>query len=194
MVVTRNQKAKKITFDDDYEVPAEVLEPTVLTKDESELDDDSDEAPEEESVTQAKQQLIDREKAVKEAETEKRRVEREKRRQQDLYNKQQQEQKKTKVVESEIPDLLPTDVIEAAQQQDEEKEENKPVHKKVEEFDLELKKQIQLEKLKKLKTKASIKKGPVHVKVLKVNKGVPKSESKINSKDKWLKRKALNKK
>lgn len=189
MAVTRNQKSKKITFGDDYEAPAEVLQPTVAVE-ESELEDDSDDAPEEESVSQAKQDLINKEKAVKEAEAEKRRVEREKRRQQDLHNKQQQQHKKTKVAEPEIPDLLPTDVIEAAHQQ----EEIKPIHKKVQEFDLELKKQMNLEKLKRLKTKAAIKKGPVHVKVLKANKGVPKAESQINSKDKWLKRKALNKK
>lgn len=198
MVVTRNQErqAKKIKFDDDgtADIPEPVNDeqnPEIISDDEQ--DDDSDEAPEEESTTTAKQAIIAKQRAEKAAEAELRKQEREKRRQQDIYNKQQQEEKKLKQ-RTELPDILPDDILEAANNQEPEPEPI-PVskHKKLQDFDVEIKQQIKREKLKQLKAlnKASIKKGPVHVKVLQSTKGVPRAEKVVNARDKWLKRKAL---
>ncbi|EGV63089.1 hypothetical protein PSN45_004641 [Yamadazyma tenuis] len=212
MVATRNQskQAKKIKFDDEdvsIDLPLgkteDVEDPAMLSEEENSSEDDSDEGPEEESTNKAKEDLLAQEKARKKAEAEAKREERQRRRQQDLYNKQQQESKKTKQQKLPsieiLPDILPDEILEAINDENVElaSETIQPRHKKIEDFDVELKKQLKLEKLKKLKAlnKSSIKKGPVHVKVLSSLKGVPRAESKIiNSREKWLKRKSLHKK
>lgn len=219
MVLTRRQTATKITFPEDGEDEtsinlqaengSEESEQEQPNEDESDSDSDSDEAPEEESTGAAKSEILEKEKQRKESEQEKKRIEREKRRQQDAYNQQQQQLKreneeKARAKESQqqdnLPELLPSDIIEAANNTSLSKDKIKTgKHTILEDMDLTMKKQIKLERLKQLKrlNKPEVKKGPVLVKVLNThNKNkVPKSESKIiGAKDKWLKRKSLNKK
>lgn len=174
---------------------------------------DSDEAPEEESTSQAKQALLQREAQLKQKEAETKRIEREKRKQQDLYNQQQQQQKKLKQLQREqleksqqpeLPDLLPEDILRSLSSGEDSKlTPSVSKHTRLDDNDdsewtTDLKKQVKLEKLKQLKAsnKASIKKGPVHVKVLannKLGKVPPKSDKILHTRDKWLKRKSLNK-
>lgn len=223
MVLTRRQTATKVTFpeeeDDETSINlqaeegSEESEQEQPKEDESDSDSDSDEAPEEESTGAAKSEILEKEKQRKELEQEKKRIEREKRRQQDAYNQQQQQLKreneeKARAKESQqqqqqqdnLPELLPSDIIEAANNTSLSKDKNiTGKHTILEDMDLTMKKQIKLERLKQLKrlNKPEVKKGPVLVKVLNThNKNkVPKSESKIiGAKDKWLKRKSLNKK
>lgn len=221
MARTRNQlkAAKKITFDEDedsfenndiIEVPDDGNDKQEgKNVSESDSESDSDEAPEEESTSKAKQDLLLRDAQRKEAEAEKRRIEREKRKQQDLYNKQQQEEKKLRQEQRqreekhlELPELLPEDILNAVSEPTV-TQESKPVSKHIRLDDIELtkdiKKQMKLEKLKQLKAsnKATVKKGPVRVQVLsnsKLDRVPPKTDKIFNSRDKWLKRKSLNKK
>lgn len=236
MVVTRSVKAKpsisvdvpkpkKIKFLDDsfndteFLTADEVDEKIKDDHDEGEdldLDLDSDEAPEEESTSQAKELIIKRQKEQKEQELLQKREEKERRRKQDLLHSEQQRLKKqeqeTKAGAAALPDYLPEDIFDSIDQEEEQDDEDleqttKGKHLKLSDFEdmdkRELAKQIKEEKLRqlKLKKKLLIKKGPVHVNVTsaaarQINKKlVPVAESKIvNSRSKWLKRKSLGKK
>ncbi|CUM56225.1 uncharacterized protein AC631_03651 [Debaryomyces fabryi] len=223
MVVTRsrlNAKAgdgatpKKIKFlDNDAEVndieyhTAEEEEPNQSAdSDESDSGSDSDEAPEEESTTGIKNEIIAKQKEDLKKQQELKKLEKERRRQQTLYNQQQQQLKKNKKQEDELPEFLPEDIFESIS--DNEAEDSEPIipskHLKLQDFEkldeMEIRRQIKQSKLKDLKKskKLSIKKGPVHVKVQQFNldkKVVPKFENKVvNTRNKWLKRKSLGKK
>lgn len=170
---------------------------------EDESESDSDEAPEEESLTSSKQRIINVQKEQLKIEQELKKQEKEKRRQKDLQYKKQQEDKRVKRFnDDDLPELLPEDIFESL----EEEEVAVPQHasKHLTSKDFEDQERILRQKLKEKKLeqirkqkKLSIKKGPVHVKVQSLNskKMVPVSESKIlNVKNKWLKRKSLNKK
>lgn len=223
MVQTRHL-ARKIKFDDDGEGGDDIIETSEVinvnsesdkpTEDPSDSESDSDEAPEEEATGKAKQELLRKEAKKREVEAEKKRQERERRKQQNLYNQQQQQEKKLKQLEREqqqkqqqpeLPDLLPEDILSSINESDmgskdfESKSTSKHIRLDDPELTNELKKQLKIEKLKQLKAanKSSVKKGPVHVKVLsnsKLGKVPPKADKIINSRDKWLKRKSLNKK
>ncbi|KAK6460160.1 U3 snoRNA associated-domain-containing protein [Scheffersomyces coipomensis] len=184
-----------------------------IEEDSEEEDEDSDdEAPEEESTKVSEKQIEAKIKKQKEADALSKKAERERRKQLDLKYKEQQESKRQKIEESkpasshieqeELPDFLPEELLETVN--------NQPIipngkHLRIrdfEEIDEKLiRQQLMKDKLQKIKLagKTSMVKGPVHVKVQSFgstkNKLVPKSESKIlKSRDKWLKRKSLNKK
>lgn len=210
-------KAKKIKFldledegfvtaEEDAEEDAEEITPEeekeVDSESESDSDSDSDDAPEEESTSTSRQAIIEQQKEAFKIRQEKNRQERERRRQLDLQNKQQQEEaRKTKKdrVQEEMPEYLPTDLLES----DDEETTTKiqPKHIKLDKEDeKEIRKQMLMKKLgeRKKERQSSIKKGPVNVQVQTFNskkKVVPVAENKIiNSREQWLKRKSLGKK
>jgi U3 small nucleolar RNA-associated protein 16 len=164
----------------------------------SESDSDSDDAPEEESTAGARKEVLKKQQEQIEIQQEKKKAEREKRKRQDEYNKQQKQSKKPKVDVEQLPEFLPEELIESLETEEHQTPKNTHIRLDIED-EKELRRQAKLEKLaniKKLKS-ASVKMGPVNVKVQSFNskKTVPKAESKIvNSREKWLKRKSLNKK
>ncbi|EGW31210.1 uncharacterized protein SPAPADRAFT_56102 [Spathaspora passalidarum NRRL Y-27907] len=212
MAVTRSQdKAKKIVFEDneDEEESVEIearqeeedKEPESEEESESESESD-DEAPEEESTNKTKQEVLAQQKKREQEQKAQKNAERERRRQLDLRNKQQQESKKaTKIEEEALPDLLPDDIMDilSTPEPEETQSKIKGKHIRLDEVELDKKKEIE-DKLRKIKLqkKMALKKGPVHVQVQKFGKKsevVPKSENKIiASRDKWLKRKSVNRK
>lgn len=169
----------------------------------SDSEDDLDDAPEEESTSTAKQSIIERERKQRELEQKAREADREKRREKDLQNQLQQQSKKQKKLarkedEEELPEFLPEDIFEPVESQPSGK------HLKAEELDeidqKLMRQKMKEEKLKSIKNskKLSIKKGPINVQVQSFNinkKVVPRAEAKIvDAREKWLKRKSLNKK
>lgn len=171
----------------------------------SDSDSDSDEAPEEESTSGIRNEILAKQKEDLKSQQELKKLEKERRRQQNVYNQQQQLLKKNKK-QDELPEYLPEDIFESIS--DNEAGESEPIipakHLKLQDFEkldeMEIRKKIKESKLKELKKskKLSIKKGPVHVKVQLFNldkKVVPKFENKVvNTRNKWLKRKSLGKK
>lgn len=169
-------------------------------------DSDSDEAPEEESTSGIRNEILAMQKEDLKSQQELKKLEKERRRQQNIYNQQQQSLKKSKKQEQELPEYLPEDIFESIS--DNETGESESIitskHLKLQDFEkldeMEIRKKIKESKLKELKKskKLSIKKGPVHVKVQLFNlerKVVPKFENKVvNTRNKWLKRKSLGKK
>lgn len=215
MVVTRSgvtTKAtpKKIVFLEDGENP----EGEFLTADEDSMindqqseedieedsDEDSDDAPEEESTSTIKKTILQKQEEAKKIKQEEKRIQREKRKQQQEHNAQQQELKKIKIktsIPDELPDYLPEDLLESYTQEVEEKPKNTHIRLDIAD-EKEARRQAKLQKLANLKKskKFAINKGPVHVQVQSITnkKAVPKAEAKvINSREKWLKRKSLNK-
>lgn len=172
----------------------------------SDSDSDSDEAPEEESTSGIRNEILAKQKEDLKSQQELKKLEKERRRQQNVYNQQQQLLKKNKKQEDKLPEYLPEDIFESIS--DNETGESEPIipskHLKLQDFEkldeMEIRKKIKESKLKELKKskKLSIKKGPVHVKVQLFNldkKVVPKFENKVvNTRNKWLKRKSLGKK
>lgn len=217
MAVTRSGRSTgtKIKFLEDGEFPsgADVL--SVSTRESTrepevqEVDDessDSDDAPEEESTSNARQATLDRQKEQDKVEQELRRQEREKRKQRDLHFKQQQEEKRERTKElvaaEELPDLLPDDILQSA---DDESDTTISMGKHLRAEDLEkehaeARKRMKLEKLKQLKAhrQSAIRKGPVHVQVQSFGsstKRVPAAEQGImESKNSWMQRASLNRK
>lgn len=172
----------------------------------SDSDSDSDEAPEEESTSGVRDEILAKQKLEQKLEQDLKRREKEKRRQQNIHNQQQKLAKKSKVhEEKDLPEFLPDNIFESI---DDEETNEEPVitskHLKLQDFEkldeISIRKQMKEAKLKEIKKnkKLSIKKGPVHVKVQQFNldkKVVPKFENKVvNTRNKWLKRKSLGKK
>lgn len=211
------KKPTKIKFDDadvsvgdEYHTAEESDEPVDKLADEpmeeeDEDEDDSDEAPEEESVSQAKNELLVKQKEEQKAIEAAKKAERERRKQRDLHNKQQQDLKKSKRLNDEdLPEFLPDDITNIIS----EKEEDTPLEKEAKHLKLdlddedesEIRRLVKERKLKKVRDlkKLTVKKGPVRVQVQNFNSriaSVPKaSKNVVNSKEKWLKRKALAKK
>ncbi|CUM64693.1 uncharacterized protein PRCAT00002302001 [Priceomyces carsonii] len=214
MVVTRSNlntqsSPKKIKFsEDDFEENETHINTIAVSKDpESDvISEDSDEAPEEESTTTTREQVIAKQKEESQRQTELKQLEKEKRRKRDEQYRQQQEEKKKKEQEKSeaLPQFLPDDVFETLNDSIASDQERK-MHLTLSDFEkLDqklLNSQLKEEKLRKIRNskKQSIKKGPVNVAVHSFNTSgkikVPPAESKVtNSKNKWLKRKALNKK
>ncbi|ABN64854.2 predicted protein [Scheffersomyces stipitis CBS 6054] len=215
VVTTRSRSAKvptKIKFSEAdnslNEVEYHTAEENEEEEEESSSEDSDDDAPEEESLSTAKQDIINKQKKQKELEAQRRKEERERRRELDLKNKEQKSKKKEREQpqqeENELPDFLPDDLIEAIENDGLLAAHTQSKHLKVQDFEEMdqklLRQKIKQEKLRaiKLSKKLSVNKGPVQVKVQSFNsnkKLVPKSESRIvKSKDKWLKRKSLNRK
>ena len=212
MAVTRSKDipvvGKKIKFldedlngNDDYHTAEEVAIKSQSENDESDSDDD---APEEVSTSTAKQSIIEKERKQREIELKSREADREKRREKDLQNKLQKQSKKEKkqsrkVEEVDLPEFLPEDIFESL-----ESAQSSGKHLKVKELDeidqKLMRQKMKEEKLKSIKNskKLSIKKGPINVQVQSFNinkKVVPRAEAKIvDAREKWLKRKSLNKK
>ncbi|RLV91014.1 hypothetical protein JA1_004190 [Spathaspora sp. JA1] len=214
MAVTRSQdKAKKIVFEDNDEDEQELTaQDHVNTKQsededselESEEDEDSDdEAPEEESTRKTEQDILNQQKKKEQQVIAEKKAERERRRQLDLRNQQQKQQSKKvqSLEEQALPDLLPDDIMDILSTPEPQTPQSKikGKHIRLDDVEVDRKKEIE-DKLRKIKLqkKLAVKKGPVHVQVHNFgNKAtvVPKSESKIiASKDKWLKRKSVNRK
>lgn len=200
---------KKIVFLEDGENPEGEFhtadEDSIINNQDDEQDsepsdDDSDEAPEEESTSISKKTIIQKQEEAKKLLQEEKRIQREKRKQLQEHNQQQQELKKIKLKSSipeELPDYLPEDILESYHQEIEEKPQNTHIRLDVED-EKELKRQAKLKKLADLKKSKNIaiNKGPVYVQVQSITnkKVVPRAETKvINSREKWLKRKSLNK-
>lgn len=170
--------------------------------DEDDSDSDSDDAPEEESTSSSKKALLKNQEEVNRLKQEEKRIQREKRKQYEEHNAQQQELKKMKTNPSlpeELPEFLPEDLLESYKEDEENQIIPQNTHIRLDEVDeKEIKRQEKLKKLadiKKMKTVA-INKGPVNVQIQNFTdkKVVPKAEKKvINSREKWLKRKSLNK-
>ncbi|KAG7194272.1 uncharacterized protein KQ657_004999 [Scheffersomyces spartinae] len=184
----------------------------------SDSDSDSDDAPEEESTTGARKAVVLKQRAEAQRAQDLKNKEKEKRRQIDLRNKEQQELKRAKeqsqVQETQtleqyhgqaLPDYLPEDMFDSLH--DEEvgqdhvtKPKTKGTHKKFSDDLKEMKRQLKMEKLKKLRMAKheTVRKGPVHVQVASFggkSKTVPKLEVKIlDTREKWLKRKSVNRK
>lgn len=175
--------------------------------------DSDDEAPEEEGMTDTKKILQQKEKAIAEAKKQEQQALKEKRRQQDARFREQQANKKSKEVNIEGNEETPLEELSEDFFQELEESENAsqqinqiPTHINFNdiaetEYIPEIKKQLNKKKkntLKKLR-KVSLNKGPVKISVLSSNITMkslaPKKEKQIMStKDKWLKRKSLNKK
>lgn len=225
MARTRSQAAKsveekkptKIKFDDadvsvgdEYHTAEESDEPADKLRVEpveegDEGEEDSDDAPEEESVSQAKNEVLVKQREEQKAIEAAKKAERERRKQRDLYNKQQQESKKSKRFNDEdLPEFLPDDITNIIS----EKEEGTSLEKEAKHLKLdlddedesEISRLIKERKLKKARhgKNLTVKKGPVRVQVQNFNSriaSVPKaSKTVVSSKEKWLKRKALAKK
>lgn len=186
-------------------------------EDEEESESD-DEAPEEESTSKSKQAILDTEKQKREQLVKEKAAQREKRRELDSRYAAQQQQRKAEQEEKErqqhqeqqkyqeIPDYLPDDILEditsgiLQQNQEESNTVKKGKHIRLDlEEDKKLKLITKLKEIKQRKSMAIEKAKGVFVKVQlnqnKVGKVVPKAEKKIvGSRDKWLKRKSLNRK
>lgn len=206
------------------EIPQPVLEPVVLEEEDEGDDSssDSDEAPEEESTNKSKQAVLETEKQLREQIVQQRASEREKRRELDLRYAAQQQQRKAEQEKlakeqdqqqqqqqqqdkQEIPDYLPDDLLDditSGKIQQKQKQNSLPKGKHVR-LDVEEDKRLQLiaklKQIKQSKSKAVEKAKGVFVKVDqnqgRIGKVVPKAEKKIvGSRDKWLKRKSLNRK
>ena len=209
-------KAKKITFTDDGELP-EGASPVMVDdkssddaeqlkeQSESESDSDSDDAPEEESISASKAKSIKQQKEQEKREQELRKQEKQKRKEQDVIYQQQQQEKKKRLEEimasSELPDLLPEELLEEYSQPTEDLPKGK--HMRSEDLEneyAEMRKKAKLEKLKQLKQlrTLAIKKGPVHVQVQtfgEKKKSVPRADPKVvESKSSWLNRDSLRRK
>lgn len=194
MAITRSTP-KKIKFDDSYNegefYTADEASQVVDEPSDSGLE--SDDAPEEELTATSKQAILDQQKREFERLQEQRRAERERRRQLDLQNKEQQEQKRLNKY-ADLPELLPTDVLEEV-----EKEQAKPkVHLKMNALEeLEARRQLKLQKLKLLKDKRIVQKGPVSVAVQTFRKKpvVPRAEQAVvDVREQWLKRDSIRRK
>lgn len=179
-------------------------EPESESEAESGSDSDSDDAPIEESTTGINESILAKQKRELKAKQELKELEKEKRRQQNVHNQKQQLFKKgKKPLQEDLPEYLPEDLIESLDDIPEPELITPSKHLKLSDFDEydenEIRRKIKESKLKEIKKnkKLSIKRGPVHVKVLQFDskKVVPKSENKIvNARNKWLKRKTLGKK
>lgn len=200
-----------VTIDGEYFTADEeaIGQDTILEEeeedDDSDSDSDSDDAPEEESTTTTKQSILNKQKQQFQLEQEQKRIEREKRRKLDLQNKEQQDSKKSKKQQKieELPEFLPTDILESDNEEEANKkiETVKPKHYKLSDLDeIEARKQLKIQKLKDLKNKKTtlVKKGPVSVQVQSFNsnkKVVPKAENKVlDTREQWLQRKSLRRK
>lgn len=187
---------------------------------ESDSDSDSDDAPEEESTVGARQKVAAKQLAEAKKAQALKNEEKEKRRQIDLRNKEQQEIKRAKEQQKEeekeaaassidpqddeLPDYLPEDMFDSLHNDNDDLQnivpKKKGTHKKFSEDLKEIKRQLKIEKLKKLRMakQDTVRKGPVHVRVAAIggkNKIVPKLEVKIlGTRDKWLSRKSVNRK
>lgn len=222
MAVTRSGRAigdvgKKIKFLEDGEAPSDIevistrestQEPENIGSEslENELEDDSDEAPEEESVSQLKSTALQKLKEQEKLEQKSRQQEREKRKQRDLQFKQQQEAKREKikelVVADELPDLLPEEALESDDEENAIISSKTGKHLRSEDFEKEdaaMRKKAKLEKLKNLKEmrKQALKKGPVYVQVqdsMSKNRVPVAEKTVIDTKSQWLQRESLNRK
>lgn len=186
----------KKTFSDDIPV-----EPIPESKQIEQVDLDSssdDEAPEEEAVSEAS--ALAQEKELAKLEQQKRQLEKQKRKQQnDLFAQQQKEkkQKQTKPLQE-----LPEELLAQFEKTPVEKKSEKGTHQvfedEEEEEEEEFIKRTKSQKLEMLRRirKESVKKGPVHVKVLGRRHNTlapPMDKTVMNKRDKWLKRKSLGK-
>ena len=226
MAITRSQllsadrestKPSKIKFldnetsfnDAEYHTAEEDTDEKEKNSEELDESSDSDEAPEEQSMSKAKRDILEKQKNVQKEEEENKRAQRERRRQQHLINEQQQlAKKKKRIVTEDLPELLPDNIslplyVEKGERTGPELENKRHMR-----FNFNEKEEIDpkklhrhykdetLKKIHKRKNKPA-KKGPVNVKVLDYNNGkvVPRSEKRVTSlKDKWLNRKSLGKK
>ncbi|KAG7693434.1 hypothetical protein KL929_000445 [Ogataea haglerorum] len=160
-------------------------------------EEDSDEAPEEETLLTGKEKVIAKIEAERAALRDIERQRKEKRKQIEQRNREQAEQRKKRAEKAEeTPKFLPQDLL---QKYDTEEELEKP--KKIvfddEENDM-TRKELLTAKLKEARgmSKKVVRKGPVRVQVLSKNRGllsVPTSNIR-SKKDKWLNRKALKRK
>ncbi|OBA19812.1 hypothetical protein METBIDRAFT_230387 [Metschnikowia bicuspidata var. bicuspidata NRRL YB-4993] len=225
MVVTRSGKSvtttgKKIKFLDDGGDPSDIEVVTVSSARESsqepeqtgaassgsDLDEDSDEAPEEESISQLKSTALQKKREQEKLEQSLRQQDREKRKQRDLQFKQQQEAKREKikdlVLADQLPDLLPEEAFESEDEEDMLDNTRSGKHLRTEHFEQEdaaMRKRMKLEKLRRLKEmrNQALKKGPVYVQV---HEGASKSrvpraeQSVLDTKSQWLQRESLKKK
>lgn len=181
----------------DYVVGSE----DVADVDDSDVDNDLDEAPEEESNPVAKQQFIEKSNQEKIAEQRLRQLEREKRKAKDARLKHQLEIKRERISKlaaaKELPDLLPEEVFEP------ETLDQKGKHIRLEELEklaVENSKRAKLEKLRQIKElrKLALRRGPVHVQVQSFGNNrvsVPRAEANVlHTKISWLQRASLGKK
>ncbi|KAH3664138.1 hypothetical protein OGAPHI_004852 [Ogataea philodendri] len=181
-------------FGDDVEEEAHIEDKVEAVTNESESED-SDDAPEEESMSSGKEKLTAKIEAERATIQEIERKQKEKRRLLEQRNQEQAKSRKLKLEEkdTETPDLLPEGLLDNYEAEEETEKPKKIV------FDDE-EAEMSREELTKLKLKQArsmnkkiIKKGPVRVQVLSKNKSVLNVPvSSIGSKkDKWLNRKAI---
>lgn len=208
MAVTRSHTPKKTKFSDEGELENRTAETAVEVKsvspeiEENDGSEDSDsDAPEEESTSRTKSSIVAQQKEALRLQKEEKLRQREKRKEQALQNRAQQDKKRQRIQEHELPEFLPEDLFE-----DEAKEEeDEPVlvpprtHLRLEELDSAARREAKMEKLRALRNAKNtvVKRGPVHVQVGSFGgrKSVPVAEDKIvGMRDQWLNREALNKK
>lgn len=218
MVVTRNGKStaaalpapRRMKFQEENTS----MEADYHTADEAggdepaaEEDLDSDDAPEEESVSSSKSLVLQLQRQQRALEQEQKRLEKERRRHFNEVHAEQQRLKReaqhdTKPAKD-LPEFLPGDVLAAmADAEDEEESQPQGKHLRLEDFEeldqRQLARHLKEEQLRQLKLqkRQTIKRGPVHVRVAKApsRNSAPAAESKVlNARSKWLKRKSLAK-
>ncbi|OBA17158.1 uncharacterized protein OGAPODRAFT_11538 [Ogataea polymorpha] len=192
--VGRNLRSHKKLDDNVYEAVKQTLPEDINANN---VEEDSDEAPEEESLLTGKENVIAKLEAERAALRDIERQKKEKRKQIEERNRQQAEQRRKRAEKpEETPKFLPQDLL---QNYDAEEELEKP--KKTvfnDEEPATTRKEILAVKLKEARgmSKKVMRKGPVRVQVLNKNRGllsVPTNNIK-SKKDKWLNRKVLKRK
>ncbi|KAG7892730.1 hypothetical protein KL936_000904 [Ogataea polymorpha] len=191
---SRNLRSHKKLDDNVYEAVKQTLPEDINANN---VEEDSDEAPEEESLLTGKENVIAKLEAERAALRDIERQKKEKRKQIEERNRQQAEQRRKRAEKpEETPEFLPQDLL---QNYDAEEELEKP--KKTvfnDEEPATTRKEILAVKLKEARgmSKKVMRKGPVRVQVLNKNRGllsVPTNNIK-SKKDKWLNRKVLKRK
>ncbi|KAG7835969.1 hypothetical protein KL943_001618 [Ogataea angusta] len=159
--------------------------------------DDSDDAPEEETLHTGKEKVIAKIEAERAALRDIEREKKERRKQIEQRNREQAEERKKRAEKvDETPNFLPQDLLQNYEAE-EELEKPKKIVFDDEEPDMS-RKELLAAKIKEARgmSKTVVRKGPVRVQLLSKNRGllsVPTSNIK-SKKDKWLNRKALRRK
>ncbi|ANZ78052.1 BA75_04566T0 [Komagataella pastoris] len=159
----------------------------------AETESDSDDAPEEENISQARENVTKLELQRKQIEKEQAEKLKQKRRQlNEKFQKQQEEKRKNGKVDENVDELLPEELLESLEKTPQTAQDSKSRKAHINfgdhtEFPEDFLKPKSLKRVQKL----SINKGPVTVKVLK-RVSVPKSKL-HDRRSEWLNRKSLDK-
>lgn len=212
MSVTGTNK-KHVKFDDDFDNESTVKPTQATESTHSDSDDsDDDDAPEEEGLSVGKSSIEDEIRRREEVVKREQRELKERRRKNDAKFREQQQAKEAKTkskeeLPEEVPEELPEDFFEKLDQQELARPMDEiPKHINFNDIDSEqylpeIKKQLNKKRqntLKRLRA-TTLKKGSFNVTLLDASNSLsamaPKREASImNTKDKWLKRKAIKRK